>query len=780
MATDLSTAFTKGSSHDPFLHSLEALLHTYDETLMYACREYVRKHELYHKHFNRKLANEMIRNRAHFGIGWKNWLLLMYENPFSTRMSIAYFTLQMLVAGTSIMALLFQSTPAYNQNVFPSFNQVWFDIEVPTGALFAADIALRFCLLPNTPNEFSSGLGRRNFFTSLQVWADIASVFPTLLLFLEGTVPYVSHFSFLKVLRVLRFMRGLRALHSVDVLIYTLERSLEPLVAPFMLLTAIILVFASFIYYLERGTYDPDLGVSMTQRCDCLMSSQYMLNYGNAPPNYAQSLMALNNSLLNATLEAATCPPIASKFLSIPHSMWFMIVTLSTVGYGDIVPLCWGGRSVAAIAMLFSGVLIAMPIAIVGTFYTSVAIADSKRKQRDPSTAFGRDKLLKNHNTGKGIGNVAELRLSEPLDATDEVQPLSRQSRRRRSNALRGRAVDPKSEESNSVDENDTTEGVLSTQRSDGERVLLTMAEAFPNASIDLLNPMPEVLYIVNRKITALFTNHIQQLHSVEGIAAFKKGCSSVRTMITLQRASAPAKTMCPQTIELVRPAHFVVGTAFGLRRFIGETTLPSAAAPIAGKAVNFRGPVTFICIDEESRSDANGLPSVLCAGTLCLQKHSLTLRSVFPALCKVNGKVLTGEGKRIMLGDDVGFVCSRRRVRNTSHRNRGSSGSSGTASRKARRSPPLSDAEPGANVAREIIDRAVLKSVRRMEQCECMTYRMGRVDAGTAFGKSRVDRSAFLRVIPPSDGSGQITVSSVGGSDAPPHTGLRFSAYAK
>lgn len=53
-------------------------------------------------------------------------------------------------------------------------------------------------------------------------------------------------------------------------------------------------------------------------------------------------------------------------FSSIPRSVYWAIVTLTTVGYGDISPVTVGGQFIASILMLFGYGIIAVPTGIVG------------------------------------------------------------------------------------------------------------------------------------------------------------------------------------------------------------------------------------------------------------------------------------------------------------------------------------------------------------------------------------------------------------------------------
>lgn len=61
-----------------------------------------------------------------------------------------------------------------------------------------------------------------------------------------------------------------------------------------------------------------------------------------------------------------------SPFQSIPGCFWWSVVTMTTVGYGDQVPLSAAGRVVASIAMVSGIVLLAFPITLIGSNFSKV------------------------------------------------------------------------------------------------------------------------------------------------------------------------------------------------------------------------------------------------------------------------------------------------------------------------------------------------------------------------------------------------------------------------
>ena len=69
-----------------------------------------------------------------------------------------------------------------------------------------------------------------------------------------------------------------------------------------------------------------------------------------------------------------------SGFTSIPRSIYWAIVTITTVGYGDIAPQTIFGQAMASMLMLMGYAIIAVPTGIVTT---EIAQAEKKKKKRE-------------------------------------------------------------------------------------------------------------------------------------------------------------------------------------------------------------------------------------------------------------------------------------------------------------------------------------------------------------------------------------------------------------
>ncbi|XP_029994060.1 voltage-gated potassium channel KCNC4 isoform X2 [Sphaeramia orbicularis] len=146
-------------------------------------------------------------------------------------------------------------------------------------------------------------------------------------------------------LRVVRFVRILRIFkltrHFVGlrVLGHTLKASVNEFLLLIIFLALGVLIFATMIYYAERIGAEPD---------DPTGSNH-------------------------------------THFKNIPISFWWAVVTMTTLGYGDMYPQTWLGMMVGALCALAGVLTIAMPVpVIVNNFgmYYSLAMAKQKLPKR--------------------------------------------------------------------------------------------------------------------------------------------------------------------------------------------------------------------------------------------------------------------------------------------------------------------------------------------------------------------------------------------------------------
>jgi voltage-gated potassium channel len=81
-----------------------------------------------------------------------------------------------------------------------------------------------------------------------------------------------------------------------------------------------------------------------------------------------------------------------SGFTSIPRSIYWCIVTLTTVGYGDIAPQSPLGQFIASLIMIMGYGIIAVP--------TGIVSAELNRKKVDTNTESCPNCTITNHKDG--------------------------------------------------------------------------------------------------------------------------------------------------------------------------------------------------------------------------------------------------------------------------------------------------------------------------------------------------------------------------------------------
>jgi len=129
------------------------------------------------------------------------------------------------------------------------------------------------------------------------------------------------------------------------------------------------------IQYLQRGIVDLKL-ISLCKSLTILKTLRYIKNVSLLIQGFKKSLSSLCFLLLAIIITtfvfgtlmyyAETLNPESSFNHGIPTSLWWAIVTMTTVGYGDIISTTALGKIIASILGIIGMLMIALPLVILG------------------------------------------------------------------------------------------------------------------------------------------------------------------------------------------------------------------------------------------------------------------------------------------------------------------------------------------------------------------------------------------------------------------------------
>ena len=217
------------------------------------------------------------------------------------------FVIMGLVTMT-VLAVILESV----ESIGGRYGAFFADVETITLSIFTLEYLLRFWCAPLKYPEMSAGKARVKYFFSFYGMVDLLAISPIILAFVFPNLDLVI----VRVLRLMRFVKITQynnALQDLFEAVYHERRSFFSAAYIFVLA---LLLSASLAYFAE---------------------------------NEAQP----------------------EKFSSIPEAMWWSIITLTTVGYGDVSPVTAMGKVVGAGTALLGVCSVALLTGIVANAFSA-------------------------------------------------------------------------------------------------------------------------------------------------------------------------------------------------------------------------------------------------------------------------------------------------------------------------------------------------------------------------------------------------------------------------
>lgn len=201
----------------------------------------------------------------------------------------------------------------------------FFYVELVCNAWFTFELLVRLVVNPNKVQFMKSPVNVIDLMATLSFYTDV--------LLQDWAQDHADILEFFSIVRILRLFKLTRHSPGLKILIHTFKASAKELTLLVFFLVLGIVVFASLVFYAERLQANPD-----------------------------------------------------NDFKSIPEGLWWAIVTMTTVGYGDMVPKTYVGMFVGALCALAGVLTIALPVPVIvsnfSMFYSHTQARSKLPKRR--------------------------------------------------------------------------------------------------------------------------------------------------------------------------------------------------------------------------------------------------------------------------------------------------------------------------------------------------------------------------------------------------------------
>ncbi|KMY89250.1 potassium voltage-gated channel protein Shaw isoform X2 [Drosophila simulans] len=202
-------------------------------------------------------------------------------------------------------------------------HEAFFYVELVCNVWFFIEVIIRLIVSPNLWQFIKSPVNIIDFTATLSFYTDV----------MQRMGEYTGLLEAFSIVRIMRLFKLTRHSPGLRILIHTFKASAKELTLLVFFLVLGIVFFASLAYYAEKLQDNPD-----------------------------------------------------NQFKSIPLGLWWAIVTMTTVGYGDVAPKTYPGMFVGALCALAGVLTIALPVPVIvsnfSMFYSHTQARSKLPKKR--------------------------------------------------------------------------------------------------------------------------------------------------------------------------------------------------------------------------------------------------------------------------------------------------------------------------------------------------------------------------------------------------------------
>jgi voltage-gated potassium channel Kch len=265
----------------------------------------------------------------------------------------------------SVVSIVLETLPA----IHAIFKNEFAFLEIATIILFSVEYVARIYSACEVPKYSDPIKGRLRYMVSIPALIDLVSILP---FFLGFVLNHVVDTRFLRIFRLTRLLKVTRYTGTLNTLIKAISREKRVLFASAFMMLLLVVLTASLGYELEHDA-QPD------------------------------------------------------KFDSIPSAMYWAVITLASVGYGDISPITPMGRAMTVVISLIGIGIFAIPAGLMASAFT-----DQLRIDRETFENEFRDALAKgqiSHNDQHALTAEAERLHLTPQDVTRIMEKVKHELR---------------------------------------------------------------------------------------------------------------------------------------------------------------------------------------------------------------------------------------------------------------------------------------------------------------------------------------------------------------